>query len=491
VAAVSEPSLRLASSTGRTALVATVLASALASLDATIVNVALPEIGADLDTDVSGLQWVSTSYLITLASLILLGGALGDRFGRRRVFVVGIVWFTVASAACGLAPNVETLVAGRLLQGVGGALVAPGSLALIQASFHRDDRAAAVGSWSALGGVAGALGPFLGGWVVDGPGWRWAFLLNIPLAGLALVATRAVPESSDPDATRGFDVAGAALAVATLAGITWTLISAGERGWDDPVAIAPGLAGAVTAAVFVRIQRRSRHPLVPPRLFASRTFTVLNLATFTLYAALGTLFFLVVYQLQVALGWRALSAGSALLPATLIMLLGSTRSGRLAERIGPRPQLVVGPLLVAAGFVVLSGIEPGSSWVTGVLPGAVVVGLGLVTLVAPLTASVMGSVDDAHVGTASAVNNAVARTAGLAAVALVPVLAGLTAARGPAETTDAFRTAMWISAGVAVVSAVVSALWLPPRARCRRPDGEVHCAVDGTPLRGDAVPSPR
>ena len=482
--------LVLRSTRGRVALLASVAASATTMLDATVANVALPAIARDLDTDVAGLQWVITGYLLTLASFILLGGALGDRYGRRRIFVIGSVWFGLASLACGLAPTLPALIVARVLQGAGAALVAPSSLALLQASFVRDDRAAAVGAWSGLGGLAGAVGPFLGGWLVDGPGWRWAFLLNLPLLAVAVVASRVIPESREVEFDGRFDLLGAGLAVATLAPLTWALTTAADIGWTAPAILGAILVSLGAGVAFVVRQRRAPAPLVPGLLFASRDFTVLNGVTFLLYAALGVEFFLVVVQLQVSAGWSALASGTALLPATLLMLVGSARSGRLAARIGPRPQLVLGPLLLAAALLVLSRLDAQADWLTDVAPGAILFGLALVAFVAPLTASVMGSVDDAHVSTASGVNNAVARTGGLLAVALIPAVAGLTTASGAAEVTDAFRTAMWLTAGLAVLAAVVSAVGL------KRPEAEpsardFHCAVDGPPLQPDPERCPK
>ena len=478
--------LRLRSNPGRLALFATVLASSTAFLDATIANVALPRIAEDLDADVTGLQWVITGYLLTLASLILLGGALGDRFGRRKVFVIGLIWFGIASVGCTVAPNLELLVVARMLQGVGGALLAPTSLALTQSSFVQQDRAAAVGVWSGLGGLAGAVGPFLGGWLVDGPGWRWAFLLNVPMVLLALLAARTLPESRRPRETGDhFDVAGAILGVAALGGTTWALTEGPHQGWDAPSVVAGAVIAVVGAVAFVVRERRAHDPLVPGSLFRSRTFTVLNLATFALYAAIGALFFLLVYQLQVSAGWSAIAAGSALIPATFVMLIGSAKSGELASRIGPRPQLVVGPLLLAAALLLLSGIGRDAEWATDVFPGALLVGFGLVAFVAPLTATVMASVDSAWVSTASGVNNAIARTGGLVAVALIPSVSGLTTAQGPAATTDAFQTGMWITAGLAVVAALVSAIGLPRRTETRDSARRFHCPVDGAPLQPD------
>jgi EmrB/QacA subfamily drug resistance transporter len=480
---VDDDLLVLSTGRGRRALGAAVLASSTTMLDATIANVALPAIGRDFDVGVGGLQWVITSYLLTLASCILLGGAAGDRWGRRRVFVTGSGVFAVASVACGLAPSIEVLVAARLLQGVGAALIAPSSLALLQSAFVPDDRARAVGAWSGLGGLAGAVGPFLGGWLVDGPGWRWAFLLNLPVLAVAVVLARDVPES-EPEAGGRFDLPGAALAIACLGPLTWGLAEGPGRGWTDPaVALALALSASAGVAFVVR-QRRATTPLVPPRLFGSRDFTVLNLLTFLLYAALGAVFFLLVLQLQVSAGWSGVAAGSALIPATLLMLVGSARSGALAARIGPRAQLVVGPVLVGVALVLLSGVGPDATWWPDVLPGSILFGLGLVTFVAPLTSSVMGSVDEHLVSTGSGVNNAVARTAGLVAVALVPAVAGVTSAVGPEETTEAFSRAMLILAGLAGASAVVAAVGLPRPATCRSAR-RYGCAVDGAPLQPD------
>src|SRR5437588_7681303 len=285
VVAQAGDGLALRSAKGRIALIATVAASGMASLDATVVNVALPHIGKDFGANVTALQWVLTGYLLALASLILLGGALGDRFGRRKIFVIGTVWFAVASLLCGAAPNIEVLVGARILQGVGGALLTPGSLAIIQASFRRDDRAAAVGAWSGLGGVAGALGPFLGGFLVDGPGWRWAFLINVPVAAVVVVcAHAAVPETRDPHAARGLDLVGAALAVVGLGASTWTLTESGPRGWSDPAVLGGGVVAIVAIAAFVWRLLHTDDPLVPPALFRSRTFTVVNLQTVLLYS---------------------------------------------------------------------------------------------------------------------------------------------------------------------------------------------------------------
>ncbi|MEU6914017.1 MFS transporter [Streptomyces olindensis] len=482
------PDVRLASPQGKWILLTTVLGSSMALLDSTVVNVALPRIGRDLDADLAALQWTVNAYMVTLAGLILLGGALGDRFGRRKVFVVGVVWFAVASLLCGVAPTAEVLIAARALQGVGGALLTPGSLALIQASFHPDDRGRAVGLWSGFGGIGAAVGPFVGGWLVDGPGWRWVFLLNVPLALLCVpVALRHVPESGDQRAHGRFDVLGAVLGAVALALVTYALIEAGQGG---AVAAVSALAGVAAAVAFVVVERRRAEPMMPPDIFASRQFTAVNLVTLCVYAALGGFFFLAALQLQVVVGYSALAAGTALLPTTVLMLLLSARSGELADRIGPRVPLTVGPLLCAAGMLLMLRVGPGASYVADVLPALVVLGLGMVTLVAPLTATVLGSVDVARAGLASGINNAAARAAGLVAVAALPLLAGMgeEAYREPVAFDTAFGKAMGWCAGALVVGAVVAAAVVRrPPAGCRRPECLRHGGVSAPPLEGEPV----
>jgi EmrB/QacA subfamily drug resistance transporter len=476
--------VRFGEAAGRWVVLATVLGSGLAMLDATVVNVALPRIGEDLDADLGGLQWTINGYTLTLASFILLGGSLADRFGRRRIFVLGTVWFALASALCGLAPNVETLVAARLLQGIGGALLTPGSLAIIQASFAPEDRSRAIGAWSGLGGVAGAAGPFLGGWLIEAWSWRLVFLVNLPFAALVVwVAARHVPESTDPTASHRLDVPGTVLGVVGLAGLTYASIAGGERG-ADPLTVGAGVAGVLALIAFVLVERHSSHPLVPPGLFASRQFTVTNMVTFLVYAALSGVLFLLVLQLQVVAGFSPLAAGAALLPLTLLMLVLSSRSGALAARIGPRLQMSAGPLLAAAGLLLTLRIGPDASYQTDVLPAVTVFGLGLATLVAPLTATVLASAPAEHAGAASGVNNAVARTAGLLAVALLPPLAGLTGAvyRDPAAFADGYRIATLIGVGLLVAGGLLSAVAISDQPE---PDGTQHCLscpVDGPHL---------
>ncbi|MDT0394284.1 MULTISPECIES: MFS transporter [Streptomyces] len=477
------PDVRLSSPQGKWILLTTVLGSSMALLDSTVVNVALPRIGRDLDADLGALQWTVNAYMVTLAGLILLGGALGDRFGRRKVFVVGVLWFAAASLLCGLAPNAGMLIAARALQGVGGALLTPGSLALIQASFHPDDRGRAVGLWSGFGGIGAAVGPFVGGWLVDGPGWRWVFLLNVPLALLcAPIAVRHVPESAGVKAEGRFDVLGAALGAIALALVTYALIEA-ESG--TLLVAASAIAGLAAAVAFVVVERRRPHPMMPLDIFASRQFSAVNLVTLCVYAAFGGFFFLAALQLQVVVGWSALAAGTALLPTTALMLLLSARSGELGDRIGPRIPLTVGPLLCAAGMLLMLRVGPDASYAVDVLPALLVLGLGMVTLVAPLTATVLASVETERAGLASGINNAAARAAGLVAVAALPLLAGMgpEAYRLPDAFDDAFRRAMVLCAGVLVVgSALAFTTVRRPAPDCRRPECRTHGSVAVPPL---------
>ena len=452
--------VRFGEPAGRWVILATVLGSGLAMLDATVVNVALPRIGEDLGTDLAGLQWTLNAYTLTLASFMLLGGSLADRLGRRRIFIIGTVWFALASALCGLAPNVGTLIAARALQGVGGALLTPGSLAIISASFAAADRGRAIGAWSGLGGIAGAIGPFLGGWLVVTWSWRLVFLINLPLAAVVVaVAARHVPESMDPTASHRLDLPGAALGAIGLAGLTYASIAVGGSG-PEPAVVVTGALGVLALIAFVVVERRSDHPLVPPGLFASRQFTVTNIVTFAIYAAFGAVFFLLVLDLQVVAGFSPLAAGTAMLPVTVLLLVLSSWSGALAARIGPRLQMTVGPLLAASGLLLTLGIGPDASYLTDVLPAVVVFGLGLALLVAPLTATVLNSAPPEHAGAASGVNNAVARAAALLAVALLPAVAGLTGEvyLDPTAFAAGYRTAALIAAGLLVAGGLLSAV---------------------------------
>ncbi|MDQ4020791.1 MAG: MFS transporter [Actinomycetota bacterium] len=454
---------RMGTPAGRWVLLATISGSGMAMLDATVVSIALPSIAGDLGTDFRTLQWIVNAYTLTLAALILLAGALGDHFGRRRVFLLGVVWFAVASLLCGLAPTAEFLVVARALQGIGGALLTPGSLAIISSTFVASDRAKAVGAWSGLGGVAAAIGPFAGGWLVA-LDWRAVFLVNLPVAVFIVAVTlRHVPESLDTESPPGLDVTGAALAAVGLAGVTYALTSLGEGAGG---VVATGVVGVAALLAFVLVERRSPHPLVPLGLFAERSFSVANAVTLLVYAGLGVFFFLLVLQLQIVAGFSPLVAGTALLPLTVLMLLLSSRAGALAERIGPRLPMTVGPLLAAIGFLLTLRIGTGASYLTDVLPAVVVLGLGLSLTVAPLTATVLNSADPRYAGTASGVNNAIARSGGLLAVAVIPVAAGLggTDYTDPLSFSPGFGTAMLISAALLALGALMAvALLREPR----------------------------
>jgi EmrB/QacA subfamily drug resistance transporter len=484
---MTEPQLRMATPAGRWVLFATVLGSSVAALDGSVVNIALPTIGRDLGADVAGLQWIVNGYLLSLGALILLGGSLGDRFGRRRVFVWGVILFAAASVLCGLAPNLPFLIAARVLQGVGGALLTPGSLAIIQATFHSDDRARAIGAWSGLGGVAFALGPFLGGWLVESVSWRWIFLINVPLAlAVVVVSLRHVPETADPQASGPIDFAGAALAVLALAGTTFALVEWPTLGWTAPQVVAAGVIGIGASFGFVFREAHIPAPMLPLDIFASRQFSGANMVTFAMYAALGGVGFLLVIQLQQVAGYTPLQAGVATLPTTLLMLFLSSRAGALAQRIGPRVPMTVGPLVTGGGMLLMARIGPGADYVTTVLPAVVVYGLGLSLTVAPLTATVLGAAEARHAGVASAVNNAVARVAALLAVALLPSLAGLTgdALQDPALFNAGFANAVRITAGLAVLGAVVAWFSISDDLELH-PEHTLpsHCAMDAPPLR--------
>ncbi|MFI0370088.1 MFS transporter [Actinomadura sp. 1N219] len=514
------PDVRLGTGPGRWILLATVLGSSVAMLDSTVVNVALPRLARDLDADMAGLQWTVNAYTLTLAGFILLGGSLGDRFGRRRIFLIGVVWFAIASVLCGLALNIEMLIVSRALQGMGGALLTPGSLAIIQASFTAGDRPRAVGAWSGFAGVAGAIGPFAGGWLVEAAGWRWVFLLNVPLtAVVVLVAVRHVPESVDPEARGRFDVLGAALAALALAGTTYALTEA-PGGNAPPLVIAATAGTGVAAAVaFVLVEkirgrggrsgrgrakaagragREAPRPMLPLDVFASRQFTAINVVTFIMYGGMGVMFFLFVLNLQVVGGFSPVAAGTALLPVTVLMLLLSARAGALAQKIGPRIPMTAGLVVAAAGMLLVGRIDADSSYVWDVLPAVIVFGLGLAAVVAPLTATVLATADVNHAGVASGVNNAVARAAGLLTVAAIPPLAGLTgdAYDDPSAFSRGFGIAMVACAAMLAAGAVLTFFTVDDDA-LRAPSGEAvepecrsHCGVGAPQLQPEPEPVP-
>jgi EmrB/QacA subfamily drug resistance transporter len=436
---------------------AAVLGSGVAFLDGTVVNAALPAIADDLHANLGDLQWVLTGYLLTLGSLLVLGGSLGDRYGRRKIFCIGLVAFAATSLLCAIAPDTGSLIAARCVQGIAAALVVPNSLAIVSASFATDDRGRAIGAWSGLGGIATAVGPFLGGYLIDSVSWRWVFVINLPIAAVAVaIAMHHVPESRDEHAAAHLDVAGSALLTVGLAGLVYALIEGPGRDWPA-LSVVLGLVGALALAAFLMVEARKENPMVPLGIFRSQQFSGANAVTFAVYAALGTVTFLLVVHLQTDLGYSALEAGASLLPLTACMLLLSARAGALAQRIGPRLPMTVGPLVVALGMVLLGRVDPGTTYWETVFPALVVLGLGLSLTVAPLTATVLGAVEDAHAGIASAINNSVARIAGLLAVAVLPAAAGLTAAHG-LDLDSGFSRAMYIAAGLAAVGGVLAFL---------------------------------
>ena len=454
--------LRVGDPRGRVVVLTTVLGSGVALLDSTIVNVALPTIGRGLGADLAGLQWVISAYALTLAALILLGGSLGDRFGRRRVYIWGVAGFGVASVLCGLSPNIQTLVGARAVQGVAAALLTPGSLAILQSSFHPADRMRAIGTWTGSLGIAAASGPLVGGWLV-GYDWRWAFWVNVPLCAVVVVlADRYVPESRNHAASNIIDLPGVLFGVLGLAGLTYALIAWPRDGLGS-VTVVTGAGGVLGLVAFVLTERRSRNPILPTSLFASRGFSVINAVTFAVYAALsGALLFLVLF-LQVVSGWTALQAGAATLPLSLVMLLLASRFAMLGTRIGARPLMIGGSLTAAMGLVLIS-LSPGHpSYALHILPGVTLLGLGLAMTVAPLTGSVLAAAPDALAGTASGVNNAVARTAGLMAVAALPALVGLSGNEygDASRLAPAYRTALLICAVAMAAGAALTALGLP------------------------------
>ncbi|WP_446217316.1 MFS transporter [Micromonospora sp. IBHARD004] len=469
------PALRTGTAAGRGTLLAAVLASGMVFLDTTVVNVALPRLGAELGATVADLQWTVNGYLLMLAAFVLLGGALGDRFGRRRVFLLGVAWFAVASVLCGLSQGTGWLIAARFLQGAGGALLTPGSLSVLQASFHPDDRGKAIGTWAGLSGVSTALGPLLGGWLIDTFSWRWIFFINLPLAvAVVLAAMRWVPESRDENISRTgagrrrFDVAGALLGALGLGGVTYALIDAPARGVGSLPVLVSVLVGVVAAVVFVLVERRRGDAaMLPTGLFSSRLFSVLNIFTVVVYAALGGFTFFLAVYLQNVVGWSALLTGLATVPMTVLLAVGSSRAGALSARIGPRLPLTVGPVVAAVGLLLLRRIGPGASYVTDVLPGVVLFGAGLTLVVAPLTASVLAAVADRFAGVASGFNNAASRAGSLLAVAALPLLVGLsgTGYEQKSALTDAFRGALLWCAGLLLAGAAMAALLIhrPPR----------------------------
>jgi EmrB/QacA subfamily drug resistance transporter len=488
-------SVRLASAAGRWVLAVAVLGEAMVLLEATVVNVALPAIGRDLGAGVAGLQWTLNGYVLTLAALILPAGSLSDLYGRRRMFAVGVGAFVAASALCAAAPTIQLLVAARIVQGVGGALLTPGSLAIIDAVFHPDDRTRAIGAWAGLTAVAAAVGPPVGGFLTDALSWRAVFLINLPVGAFVIVAAVArVPESRDPTSVGGLDLPGAALATLAIAGLCFALIQA--SGGLTAAVITAAVVSLTAAGAFVVVERHSNHPMLPLELFRSRQFASATVLALVTYAALGGVIFLLSAFLQISLGYTALLAGAATLPVTVLLLTLSTPSGALAQRIGPRIPLTAGAVLTGAGLLLMAQIHPGDSYFAVVLPSLVVFGVGLAALITPITATVLASVDARHSGVASAVNNALSRFGQMIAVAVLPLVAGLSGASfsQPAKLAAGFPVAMRVAAGASFAAAVLALITIrddvlsrpvadaKPAAADLPPSVQRHCAVAGTPL---------
>ena len=461
-------------------LLAAILGSGVATIDGSIVNVALPAIERDLGGGLSAQQWVSNAYLLALASLILVGGSLGDIYGERRVFTVGLTAFGVFSVACALAPTIEVLIGARALQGAAAALMVPSSLAIIVATFAPDQRGAAIGTWTAWGGIAAIIGPLAGGVIVDQASWRWIFALNVPLV-LATVGfvLAAVPETTTK-AGRRVDFIGAGLCAAGLGGVVFALIEQPHYGWSSPVIFLPLIGGVVAFSAFLAYERRAAEPMLELDLFSRRNFAVGNAETLAMYGGLGILFFFLTIFLQEVAGYTALESGLTVVPVTLVVFALSRRFGALADRLGPRVFMGGGPLLASVGILLLLRTGIDTNFVTDLLPALLVFALGLSLTVAPLVATVLADADESDAGIASAINNAVARVAGLVGVSVVGVvvaqsLVGDTFAPNT-ESVRAFHEAVVICAALVAAGGVLGALGIsnPGRTQAERcPGGQL------------------
>jgi EmrB/QacA subfamily drug resistance transporter len=457
----------------RLTLVATILGSTIVFLDSTVINVALPAIAEGLDAGLAGQQWVVEAYMLTLVALLLVGGSLGDQFGRRRMFVAGLVAFGVTSVLCAIAPTVEFLVAARALQGIAGALLVPGSLAIVAATFEGEARGKAVGTWTAWTGIATVFGPAAGGALIDLVSWRAIFWINLPLIAFTVwLCLRAVEESRDPDAFRGIDWTGIVLSVVGLGGPVFALIEQPAYGWGDPLVWVPLVVGIACFVAFVLYEMRARHPMLDLSLFRIRNFAVANATTLAAYAGLiGGLFFVTLF-LQEVVSYTALEAGLATTPISVLLFVLSPRFGRLASGTGPRLPMTAGPIVAGLGLLLMLRIGADADYVTDVLPGVLVFGLGLAATVAPLTATVLDSVAENRVGIASGINNGVSRVAGLLAIAILGavisarfssitgggVSGGPLTADAAAASTSAFHLGLVIAAVLMIVGGIASGL---------------------------------
>ena len=464
-------------------LVAAILGTTVVTVDSTVVNVALPSIADDLGGGLAGQQWTANAYLITLSSLILIGGSLGDLFGERRMFMLGVAGFGITSVFCAVAPTIELLVVARALQGVFGALLTPAALAVIVATFPPKERGKAVGAWTAWGGIGTVLGPLIGGQLVDAASWRWIFAINIPIVLITLgLVTRVMAPARPRPADARVDYVGAALCAFGLAGVTYGLIEQPRNGWDNPVVWLPLVGGAVMFLGFILWEARSRHPMLPLELFRRRNFAIGNIETFSMYAGLGLLFFFLILYLQQVAGYNAVEAGSTTIPVTAVMFVLSMRFGGLADRYGPRFFMGFGPLVAAAGLAMFLGIGADVDYLTDLLPGLLVFALGLSMTVAPLTATVLADADESNAGIASGVNNAIARVASLIAIAAVGALvtssfgSSLREDVGPAASRPAVNAA--IDEAEKQPLARVTVPNAPPRVRARIEQASKDASVD-------------
>ena len=440
---------------------ATVLASMVGFIDAYMINVAIPAIGRDLEIGVSELQWVLTGYLVTVASLLLLAGALADHFGWRRILVAGLIVMLVASLCCAAAPNGGALIAARVVQGAGGALVVPSSLALLNGTLQSADRAKGIGVWAGLSTLGTTLGPYGGGWLIDHGSWRYVFLLNVPLIAAGLWVLRGVPEVARERRPLSVDVAGALLTAVGLGGVIYALTAGPASGWASAPVLVSAVVGVVCLVALIPVENRQAAPMLRTALFRIRQFVAINAATLLFYGALSAASYLVVLQCQLRLGYSATEAGAALIPESAVFLLVSPFVGGLVARVGTRWPMAIGILIVAGGFAWLSAAQPGQSYVQAILPGALLWGLGIGLTVAPLTAGVLAAVDDADLGEASAINDAASRVGGVVLIALVPALLGVGGSdelAGP--LANRYQAAMLVMAALSVVAAVITIVFV-------------------------------
>lgn len=477
-----EALVALRSRTGAALIAATVLASAVGTLDANVVKVAVPTIGRDLHASLGALQWVLTGYLVTVAALLLLSGAVADRIGRRRLVTVGLFVMFASAVLCAVAPTITVLIAARVAQGVGGAMVVPSSLALLNGTLREPDRARGIGLWAGLETLATTVGPYAGGWLVVHASWRAVFLLNLPLILLALSALRGVPERTRTAGPASPDIVGAVLAVLGLGGVIYALTAGPASGWRSVSVVVSASIGVASLVALIPIERRRPDPMLRLPMFASRQFDAINIATVLLYGALGAASYLVFLECELRLGYSAAQAGAALIPESAVFLVMAPLSAAVIPIVGTRRLMACGILLVAGAFIWLSAARPGASYTQAILPGALLWGLGIGLTVTPLTAAVLASVDDAYLGAASSVNDAASRVGGVVVIALVPVLIGAVGGRSLARAlANGYQPAMIAIAAICVAAALIAALFVSDT-RLRGPKMAPHAPNHGCAL---------